>query len=41
MSDFSVHDTITFAIRDKLPELWSQADDIADIVTAALKLNDQ
>lgn len=35
----SLHDSITFAIRDKhSPELWADADDVADTVITAIAL---
>ena len=34
---FTLHDTITFAIRDNLPpRLWADADDIAEVVIRAI-----
>lgn len=38
---YTPHDTVTFAIRDTFPELWAQADDIADVVIAALGLTEE
>lgn len=34
----TMHDSITFAIRDNFPELWAQADDIAEKVMDALDI---
>lgn len=35
--EFTLHDTITFAIRDNMsPRVWADADEIADVVIRAV-----